>query len=151
MEIKNNLNTSFEGLERRIQNITQILHKYNIRDLNHAREICTKYEIFPDKIVKNIQPIAFENACWAYILGCAIALQNRDKIKSASDVSKFIGEGLQAFCVPGSVADTRKVGLGHGNLASKLLEENILDSAQTAMNKTFLFLIEVILCVQGFP
>lgn len=137
MKIKNNLNISFEGLDRRIQNITKTLYKHNIKDLGHAREICTKYKIYPEKIVKNIQPIAFENACWAYILGCAIALQNHEKIESASDVSKFIGEGLQAFCVSGSVADTRKVGLGHGNLASKLLEENTKCFAFIAGHESF--------------
>ena len=120
-----------------LTNITKTLYKHNIKDLDYAREICTKYKIYPEKIVKNIQPIAFENACWAYILGCAIALQNHEKIESASDVSKFIGEGLQAFCVSGSVADTRKVGLGHGNLASKLLEENTKCFAFIAGHESF--------------
>ncbi len=137
LDNKNSLNFSFEGRDRRIKNINKILEKHNIKSLNHAKEICEVYKIYPEKIVKNIQTIAFDNACWAYILGCSIALQNKSKIKFVSDVSKFIGEGLQAFCVPGSVADTRKVGLGHGNLGAKLLEENTKCFAFIAGHESF--------------
>ena len=111
----------FESYERRIDQITPVLEKYGIKDLEDAKQICLDKGFNPYDIVKGVQPICFENACWAYTLGAAIAVkQNSTK---ASDAAKFIGEGLQAFCIPGSVADDRKVGLGHGNLASMLLSD----------------------------
>ena len=95
--------------------------KYGIKVLEQAKQICLDKDIDVDGIVKGIQPIAFDNASWAYTLGCAIAIKKNCKV--ASEAAKAIGEGLQAFCVPGSVAELRKVGLGHGNLASMLLDE----------------------------
>lgn len=111
----------FEGYEKRIDRINETLVKYGIKDLEQAKQICLDKDIDVDGIVKGIQPIAFDNASWAYTLGCAIAIKKNCKV--ASEAAKAIGEGLQAFCVPGSVAELRKVGLGHGNLASMLLDE----------------------------
>ena len=111
----------FEGYEKRIDKINETLAKYGIKDLEQAKQICLDKDIDVDGIVKGIQPIAFDNASWAYTLGCAIAIKKNCEV--ASEAAKAIGEGLQAFCVPGSVAELRKVGLGHGNLASMLLDE----------------------------
>ena len=111
----------FEGKERRIAGITACMAEYGIKDLEEAREICLAKGVDPDAIVKGIQPIAFENAAWAYTLGCAIALKKG--VKTAADAAELIGVGLQAFCIPGSVAANRKVGLGHGNLGAMLLRE----------------------------
>ncbi|OLA44298.1 MAG: GGGtGRT protein [Firmicutes bacterium CAG:552_39_19] len=111
----------FEGYEKRIDKINETLVKYGIKGLEQAKQICLDKDIDVDGIVKGIQPIAFDNASWAYTLGCAIAIKKNCKV--ASEAAKAIGEGLQAFCVPGSVAKLRKVGLGHGNLASMLLDE----------------------------
>lgn len=111
----------FEGYEKRIGKINETLVKYGIKGLEQAKQICLDKDIDVDGIVKGIQPIAFDNASWAYTLGCAIAIKKNCKV--ASEAAKAIGEGLQAFCVPGSVAELRKVGLGHGNLASMLLDE----------------------------
>ncbi len=112
----------FEGYERRIDQINAILPEYGFSSIEEAQEYNLSMGVDAYKIVKDIQPIAFENACWAYILGCAIALKSG--AKSPSEASACIGKGLQAFCVPGSVADSRKVGLGHGNLGAMLLEED---------------------------
>jgi hypothetical protein len=112
----------FEGIDKRIKKIEVTLKKYGIKDLDEAQKICLEKGIDVDKIVKSTQPIAFENASWAYTLGCAIAIKKGDK--RAADAARSIGEGLQAFCVPGSVAEQRSVGLGHGNLGGMLLEEN---------------------------
>ncbi len=112
----------FEGYERRIDQINAVLPEYGFSSIEEAQEYCLSMGVDAYKIVKDIQPIAFENACWAYILGCAIALKSN--VKSPSEASACIGKGLQAFCVPGSVADSRKVGLGHGNLGAMLLEED---------------------------
>lgn len=112
---------TFEGKERRMATINKVLAEYNINSLENAQEICLKAGIDVEKVVKDIQPIVFENAVWAYTLGTAIALTK--KAKSAEECANLIGVGLQAFCVPGSVADARKVGLGHGNLAAMLLNE----------------------------
>ncbi len=114
-------NVKFEGKERRIAGIEKCLAEYGIKDLEEAREICLAKGIDPDAIVKGVQPIAFENASWAYTLGCAIAIKKG--CTTAADAAEAIGIGLQAFCVPGSVAQTRKVGLGHGNLGAMLLRE----------------------------
>ena len=111
----------FESYERRIDQIVPVLEKYGIKDLEEAKAICNEKGFNPYDIVKSVQPICFENACWAYTLGAAIAIKK--DCKKASDAATAIGEALQAFCIPGSVADDRKVGLGHGNLASMLLSE----------------------------
>ncbi len=112
----------FEGYERRIDKLNEILPEYGFSTIEQTREYCLSRGIDVAQIVREIQPIAFENACWAYTLGCAIALKKG--AKSPSEAAAMIGEGLQAFCVPGSVAQSRKVGLGHGNLAAMLLDEN---------------------------
>jgi len=125
----------FESYERRIKQITPVMEKYGIKDFDDARKICTDLGFDPYEIVKSVQPICFENACWAYTLGAAIAIKSgRTK---ASDAAKAIGEGLQAFCIPGSVADDRKVGLGHGNLASMLLSEETKCFAFLAGHESF--------------
>ena len=111
----------FESKERRMPKIEACLAEYGIASLEEAREICLAKGIDPDKIVKGVQPIAFENASWAYTLGCAIALKKG--VKTAPEAAECIGVGLQAFCIPGSVAENRKVGLGHGNLGAMLLSE----------------------------
>ncbi len=111
----------FEGYERRIDKINAELKKYGIKDLAEAKSVCTDKGINVDELVRSIQPIAFENAVWAYTVGCAIAIKKG--CKKAADAAEAIGIGLQAFCIPGSVADQRKVGLGHGNLAAMLLRD----------------------------
>lgn len=111
----------FEGYERRIDKINAELKLHGLKSLEEAREICLSHGVNVEEIVKGVQPIAFENAVWAYTLGCAIAFKKG--VKSAAEVSECIGLGLQAFCIPGSVADQRKVGLGHGNLGAMLLRE----------------------------
>ena len=112
---------TFEGKDRRQATLDKELPKYGLKSLEEAREICLAKGIDVDKIVKGIQPIAFENAVWAYTLGCAIAIKKG--ITNAADAAEAIGLGLQAFAVPGSVGDTRQVGIGHGNLAAMLLRE----------------------------
>ena len=125
----------FESYERRIDQIKPVMKKYGIKDFDDARKICTDKGFDPYEIVKGIQPICFENACWAYTLGAAIAIKSgRTK---ASEAAKAIGEGLQAFCIPGSVADDRKVGIGHGNLASMLLSEDTKCFAFLAGHESF--------------
>ncbi|MDY6272386.1 MAG: GGGtGRT protein [Selenomonadaceae bacterium] len=111
----------FEGYERRIDKINEVCKQYGIASIEDAKKICADKGIDPYQIVEDLQPIAFENAKWAYTLGAAIAIKKN--VKSAVEAAKAIGEGLQAFCVPGSVADHRKVGLGHGNLGAMLLSE----------------------------
>ena len=115
------INVKFEGKERRVAGIEACLAEYGIKSLEEAREICLAKGVDADAIVKGIQPIAFENAAWAYTLGCAIAIKKG--CTTAADAAEAIGIGLQAFCVPGSVASTRKVGIGHGNLGAMLLRE----------------------------
>lgn len=112
----------FESYERRIDKINKVLNGYGISSIEEAKKICDDKGIDVAKIVRSIQPICFDNACWAYTVGAAIAIKKG--CKKATDAAKAIGEGLQSFCIPGSVADHRKVGLGHGNLASMLLSEN---------------------------
>ncbi len=112
----------FEGKERRMAGIIACMNEYGIKDLEDARQICLDKGFDPDAIVKGVQPIAFENASWAYTLGCAIAVKKG--ITNAADAAEAIGIGLQAFCVPGSVAQNRSVGLGHGNLGAMLLRED---------------------------
>lgn len=111
----------FEGIERRKSKIEDALKKYNIKNLEEAKDICLSKNIDVNKIVKGVQPIAFENAVWAYILGCAIAI--KQNCKDAAQAAEAIGIGLQAFCVPGSVAEQRQVGAGHGNLGAMLLRD----------------------------
>ncbi len=113
---------NFEGKERRMAGIEACMKEYGIKDLEDARAICLAKGIDVDAIVKGVQPIAFENASWAYTLGCAVAIKKG--IVNAAEAAEAIGIGLQAFCIPGSVAQNRKVGLGHGNLAAMLLREN---------------------------
>ena len=125
----------FESYERRIDQIQPIMDKYGIKSFEEARKLCQDRGFDPYEIVKSIQPICFENAAWAYTLGAAIALKKGDK--KAADAAKSIGEGLQAFCIPGSVADVRKVGLGHGNLASMLLSEETKCFAFLAGHESF--------------
>ena len=111
----------FEGYERRIAKIEAEMKKYGINSLEEAKEICDQKGVDVDSIVRGVQPICFENAVWAYTLGAAIAIKKG--CKTAEKAAEAIGLGLQAFCVPGSVADQRNVGLGHGNLAAMLLRE----------------------------
>ena len=125
----------FESYERRIPQIQKVMDKYGIKDFEEARNLCKEKGFDPYEIVKGIQPICFENACWAYTLGAAIAIKSRRT--KASEAAKAIGEGLQAFCIPGSVADDRKVGLGHGNLASMLLSEDTKCFAFLAGHESF--------------
>ncbi len=112
---------NFEGKERRIEKINSCLEKYGFSSLEEARDLCLSKGINVEEIVKGIQTIAFDNAVWAYTLGTAIAISKGTKI--ASEAAQIIGIGLQAFCIPGSVAEQRDVGMGHGNLASMLLKE----------------------------
>ena len=111
----------FEGQERRMPKIEACLSEYGWKTLEDADALCKEHGINVEEIVKGVQPIAFENACWAYTLGTAIALKKGCKV--AADASEAIGLGLQAFCIPGSVAEQRAVGLGHGNLGAMLLRE----------------------------
>lgn len=109
----------FENYERRLDKINGVPLDYGILSIEEAKEICDKAGVYPDELVKSVQPIAFENAGWAYTVGAAIAI--RQGIKTAAEAAESIGIGLQSFCLPGSVAEERKVGLGHGNLGAMLL------------------------------
>ena len=111
----------FESYDRRIDKINGVLKQYGIESVEACREMCQAKGFDPYEIVKGIQPICFENACWAYTVGAAIAMKKG--VKTAAEAATAIGEGLQAFCIDGSVADDRKVGLGHGNLGAMLLSE----------------------------
>ena len=111
----------FESYERRIDKINSVLNSYGIASIEEAEKITKDAGLNVYDQVKKIQPICFENACWAYTVGAAIAIKKG--CRKAADAAAAIGEGLQAFCIPGSVADQRKVGLGHGNLGKMLLEE----------------------------
>ena len=125
----------FEGYDRRKDKLEAALNQYGIKSMEEAKEICLSKGIDVDAIVRGIQPICFENAVWAYTLGCAIAIKK--DCKKAADAAEAIGLGLQAFCVPGSVAEIRKVGLGHGNLAAKLLREETKCFAFVAGHESF--------------
>lgn len=125
----------FEGKERRMPKIEACLKENGIESLEQAREICLEKGLDVEKIVKGVQPIAFENAVWAYTLGAAIAIKR--KVESASKASECIGEALQSFCIPGSVAEQRKVGLGHGNLGAMLLSEDTKCFAFLAGHESF--------------
>jgi hypothetical protein len=111
----------FENYNRRIRQIENVLKKYNIKNLEEAQNICLSYGINIKNIIKNIQPIAFEDSIWAFTVGAAIAI--KQKLNDVSNIAKTLGIGLQSFCIPGSVSDHRLVGIGHGNLASSLLKE----------------------------
>ncbi|MEG2348413.1 MAG: GGGtGRT protein [Clostridia bacterium] len=126
---------TFESYERRIDQIKPVMEKYNIKDFEDALKICKDKGFNPYEITKSIQPICFDNACWAYTLGAAIAIKKG--CTKAAEAAKAIGEGLQAFCIPGSVADDRKVGLGHGNLGSMLLSEDTKCFAFLAGHESF--------------
>ena len=126
---------TFEGYERRIDKLNSIMPQYGIASLEEAKQLCDDKGIDVRSIVLGIQPIAFENAVWAYTLGAAIAIKRG--AKSAAEAAEFIGAGLQAFCVPGSVADQRKVGIGHGNLAAMLLRDDTKCFAFLAGHESF--------------
>ncbi|HHV13778.1 MAG TPA: GGGtGRT protein [Clostridiales bacterium] len=111
----------FESYDRRINQINAALNSYGIASIEEAEKITKDAGLDIYNMIKGIQPICFENACWAYIVGAAIAIKK--DARKAADAAAAIGEGLQSFCIPGSVADQRKVGLGHGNLGKMLLEE----------------------------
>ena len=111
----------FESYERRINQINACLNENGIKDLQEAEQICKDHGLDVYNLVKGIQTICFENACWAYTVGAALALKN--KAANAAEAAKWIGVGLQSFCIPGSVADDRKVGIGHGNLGAMLLSD----------------------------
>ena len=125
----------FESYERRIDTINKVLNSYGISSIEEAKKLCDDLGVDVYNIVKEIQPICFENACWAYIAGAAIAIKKGDK--SAYEVAKSLGEGLQSFCIPGSVADDRKVGIGHGNLAAMLLSDETKCFAFLAGHESF--------------
>ena len=125
----------FESYERRIEKINGVLAQYGIGSVEECREICKAAGFDPYEIVKGIQPICFENACWAYVVGAAIALKSG--VKTASEAAKAIGIGLQAFCIDGSVAEDRKVGLGHGNLGAMLLSDESKCFAFLAGHESF--------------
>ena len=125
----------FESYERRIDKINGVLAQYGIGSVEECREICKAKGFDPYEIVKGIQPICFENACWAYTVGAAIALKSG--VKTAAEAAKMIGMGLQSFCIDGSVAEDRKVGLGHGNLGAMLLSDESKCFAFLAGHESF--------------
>jgi len=126
---------TFEGYDRRAAKINACLEKYGFKDLEEVKAYTLEKGVDAESIVKGVQPIAFENAVWAYTLGAAIALKKN--VTSAADAAEAIGEGLQTFCVPGSVAENRKVGLGHGNLGAMLLREETECFAFLAGHESF--------------
>ena len=125
----------FESYERRIDKINSVLAQYGISSVEECRDICKAAGFDPYDIVKGIQPICFENACWAYCVGAAIALKKG--VKTAAEAAEAIGEGLQDFCIAGSVAEDRKVGLGHGNLGAMLLRDETKCFAFLAGHESF--------------
>ncbi len=125
----------FENYERSIDKINGVLAQYGISSVEECRELCQSKGFDPYEIVKGIQPICFENACWAYTVGAAIAL--KAGVKSAAEAAKMIGVGLQSFCIDGSVAEDRKVGLGHGNLGAMLLSDESKCFAFLAGHESF--------------
>ena len=126
---------TFEGMDRRMPKIEACLHQYGIADLEAARALCLQHGIDVESIVKGIQPIAFDNAVWAYTIGTAVALAAGTR--EATEAARKIGEGLQAFCIDGSVAEDRKVGLGHGNLGAMLLSDESKCFAFLAGHESF--------------
>jgi hypothetical protein len=125
----------FESYDRRINQILPVLNKYGFENIEETKKLCLDRAIDVHSIVKSIQPICFDNALWAYTLGAAIAIKK--ELNLASDAAVAIGEGLQSFCIPGSVADQRKVGIGHGNLAAMLLREDTKCFAFLAGHESF--------------
>ncbi|MBQ4128582.1 MAG: GGGtGRT protein [Ruminococcus sp.] len=125
----------FESIERRMPKIEKCLAQYGIANLEEAMQICLDKGFNPYDIVKEVQPIAFENAGWAYTLGCAVAIKKG--VTTAADAAEAIGEGLEAFCIPGSVAEQRAVGRGHGNLGAMLLKEETKCFAFLAGHESF--------------
>ena len=125
----------FESYERRIDHINEVLAQYGINGIEDAKAICDAKGIDPYKMCEETQPICFENAKWAYVVGAAIAIKKG--CTNAADAAEAIGEGLQAFCIAGSVADDRKVGIGHGNLAARLLREETQCFAFLAGHESF--------------
>ena len=125
----------FENYDRRINKINAVLAQYGIASVEECREICQARGFDPYEIAKSIQPICFENVCWAYCVGAAIAIKSG--AKSAAEAAKLIGVGLQSFCLDGSVAEDRKVGLGHGNLGAMLLSDDTKCFAFLAGHESF--------------
>ena len=125
----------FESYERRINQINKCLNENGIASIEEAKALCDSKGVDAYNITKGIQPICFENACWAYTVGAALAIKNN--AKTAAEAAKWIGVGLQSFCIPGSVADDRKVGLGHGNLGAMLLTEDTKCFAFLAGHESF--------------
>ena len=125
----------FEGYERKIDKINGVLAQYGLESVEQCRELCQAAGFDPYEIVKGIQPIAFEDAAWSYCVGAAIALKKG--VKNAAEAAEAIGIGLQAFCIPGSVAEDRKVGLGHGNLGAMLLRDETKCFAFLAGHESF--------------
>ena len=125
----------FESYERREKQILDVIKAYGINSIEECADVCKAKGLDIYKLVEGIQPICFENAKWAYTVGCAIAIKKG--CTRAADAAAAIGEGLQAFCIPGSVADQRKVGLGHGNLGKMLLEEDTECFAVLAGHESF--------------
>lgn len=125
----------FESYDRRINQITPVLEKYGMQSLDEAKAVCDSIKVDVAGLVRSIQPICFENACWAYTLGAAIAVRKGQKV--AAEIAATLGEGLQAFCIPGSVAAERQVGLGHGNLAAMLLSNTTSCFAFVAGHESF--------------
>ena len=125
----------FESYERRIAQIEAFLKANGIASLDEAKQITESKGLDIIKRVRDIQPICFENACWAYLVGAAVAIKRGQTV--ASEIAKTLGEGLQSFCIPGSVADDRKVGIGHGNLASMLLRDETKCFAFCAGHESF--------------
>ena len=125
----------FEGYERRIDQINAKLAEYGINSVEECLDICKEKGVDPYTIVGDIQPIAFDNAKWAYTVGAAIAIKKG--LTNAADIAETLGEGLQSFCIPGSVADHRKVGQGHGDLGAMLLKEDVECFALTAGHESF--------------
>ena len=133
----------FESYERRIDQINAELKKHGISSIEEAKKVCDDAGVDAYNITKSIQPICFENACWAYTVGAAIAI--KDGVKTAAEAAEKIGLGLQSFCIPGSVADDRKVGIGHGNLGAMLLrEENVSHSLQVTNHSQLLKVLSVL-------
>ena len=126
---------TFENYDRKIEKINNALAANGIESLEEAKKICEEKGIDPYKIARDVQPICFEDVCWAYVAGAAIAI--KQNAKKASDAARAIGIGLQAFCLPGSVAEDRKVGIGHGNLAAMLLSEETECFAFLAGHESF--------------
>ncbi len=125
----------FESYERRVDHINEVLAQYGIGSIEECRKLCNDYGFDPYDIVKGIQPIAFDNAGWAYTVGAAIAIKKG--VKTAAEAAEAIGIGLQSFCIAGSVADDRKVGLGHGNLGAMLLRDETKCFAFLAGHESF--------------